>query len=83
MFNACQKKALKFYWGGENSHYKSIEEIQAVTPPHHGDGLLLFLMHELGDENMSNGSQLDLMTARQRIATAISNLQEVLDNFPI
>ena len=77
MFNACQKKALKFYWGGENSHYKSIEEIQAVTPPHHGDGLLLFLMRELEDENMSN------MTARQRIATAISNLQEVLDNFPI
>jgi|TARA_R100000750_G_C2331465_1_gene90279 hypothetical protein len=76
MFNPWQKLALKFYWGGEKNQYKSIEEIQ-------GDGLLLFLMHELGDENMSNGSQLDLMTARQRIATAISNLQEVLDNFPI
>jgi|2_EtaG_2_1085320.scaffolds.fasta_scaffold01594_3 hypothetical protein len=76
MFNPWQKLALKFYLGGEKNQYKSIEEIQ-------GDGLLLFLMHELEDENMSNGSQLNLMTARQRIATAITDLQEVLNNFPM
>lgn len=74
--NAYQQAAAKVYGGGDFAHFADITSTQAldgIELRECGDTLFKFVMIEL-----STGEDCDsLDTAKQRIATAISELEDV------
>lgn len=72
--NAFQQAAAEVYGGGDFAHFADMTGTQAMDElAIAGDTLFKFVMVELGD-----GEDCDsLDTAKQRIATAISDLEGV------
>ena len=67
--NAYQRKVLDNYSNGDHSHILTKEELDDC-----GDGLLRFLMSELSASEDCDSIE----TARQRVETAIKDLEPLL-----
>jgi hypothetical protein len=68
MVNAYQKAVLSIYEEGEYAEMTTMDEVEQA-----GDGLLTFIMRELGDDCDSQAE------AERRIEVAISQLDEIYD----
>lgn len=74
MFNKFQKAAIELYEGGTYSRMHCMDEVNRS-----GDGLFIFIMNELGGEG--GDTPATQVEAKQRIETAIGQLDEVLSGF--